>query len=76
MPPRLLIAALAIAVSACSLFPNWHWERPGASAADYEADLKHCKLLVYPGVDGMVTKQSVRAMHACMEGRGWRKVTD
>jgi len=55
---------------------SWHWEKPGASADDYERDEKYCKLQVYSGIDGAVTQASVRRMHACLEGRGWRKAED
>jgi hypothetical protein len=65
-------AALLFA-SGCMLISDWHWAKPGASEAEYDFDLKFCKQLIYPGVDGAVTQASVRAMHACMESRGWRK---
>ena len=32
------------------------------------------KQRIYRGVDGMVTNESVRRMHGCMEAKGWRKV--
>ncbi len=70
------VAAVCIilVMSACALFPGWHWEKHGATDGEYDADIKYCKLQIYPGVDGMVTKESVRRMQACMEARGWRKV--
>lgn len=61
-------------LGACSLFSTWHWERPGAGAADYSRDEIECKGRAYSGTDGMVTRESVRRMHACLEGKGWRKV--
>ncbi len=71
---RAVVAVCIILVmTGCALLPGWHWEKPGATDGEYDADIKYCKLQVYPGVDGMVTKESVRRMHACMEARGWRK---
>ena len=61
----------ALALTSCSLWPSWHWEKPGG---DYSADEKYCKLQAYSGADGAVTKANVRVMHSCLEGRGWRKV--
>lgn len=69
--PLLFLAILA----GCALGPRWHWERPGASPEDYDVDEKFCKVQSYSGTDGMVTKASVRRMHACLEARGWRKAT-
>lgn len=66
----LLIAAFT---SACSLLaPSWHWEKVGG---DYDADLRDCKTVTYSDSSGaMPTTASVRRMHACMEGKGWKKV--
>lgn len=70
---RLLsLSVAAVLLSACSILaPKWHWEKPGGS---YEQDERFCKAQIYSGTDGMVTNASVRRMHACMEGKGWRKV--
>jgi hypothetical protein len=73
---KLPALAATVLLGGCMLFPGWHWAKPGASEADYDIDLKFCKQLIYPGVDGAVTQASVRAMHACMESRGWRKTPD
>ena len=67
--------ALMAMCAGCAFGPRWHWERPGASPADYDADEKFCKVQSYSGTDGMVTQASVRRMHACLEARGWQKVT-
>ena len=69
-------AALLVLVAGCSLRPGWHWEKPGADDAAYEQDIKFCKLQAYSGADIAVTNENVRRMHACMQGRGWRKVSD
>lgn len=66
--------ALFLPLSACALFPSWHWARTGASEADYAIDEAQCKAKTYSGTDGMVTNASVRRMHACMEAKGWVKV--
>lgn len=70
---RLLsLSVAALLLSACSvLAPKWHWEKPGGN---YEQDERFCKAQTYSGTDGMVTHASVRRMHACMEGKGWRKI--
>lgn len=68
-----LVALLAM--TGCSLLqPAWHWSRPGASEADYEADIRFCKSQTDQAIDGAVTNASVRRIHGCMERRGWRKV--
>jgi hypothetical protein len=66
----VLLAGLA----GCALFPAWHWEKDGAASGEYERDVTFCKQRIYPGVDGLVTNESVRLMHGCMEAKGWRKV--
>jgi hypothetical protein len=59
--------------SACSLLaPSWYWEKAGG---DYDADVRDCKTVTFSDSSGaMPTTASVRRMHACMEGKGWRKV--
>ena len=69
--PLFISVLLALALAGCSLWPSWHWEKPGG---DYSTDEKYCKLQAYSGADGVVTKANVRIMHSCLEGRGWRKV--
>ena len=71
--PALLVATL---LPACALFSTWHWEKPGADADDYALDAKYCKLQTYSGTEGMVTQESVRRMHRCLESKGWRKVAN
>ena len=68
-----LFATLLPALTACALFPSWHWAKPGATPADYAFDETQCKAQIYSGTDGLVTHASVRRMHACLEARGWRK---
>lgn len=68
-----LVAACALLAGACALLADWHWEKPGASDAERDFDIRQCKQMVYPGVDGHVTKESVRRMEVCMMSRGWRK---
>lgn len=73
---RHLLTSIALLplLAGCMFGARWHWERPGASPADYGADEKYCKLQSYSGADGMVTQAQVRRMHGCLEARGWRKV--
>ncbi len=71
---RLGIVILLTVLAGCALISRWHWEKRGASEGDYEVDEKACKLQSYSGTEGMVTNESVRRMHRCMESRGWRKV--
>ena len=61
---------LVISLAGCA---SWHWEKRGG---DYAVDENFCKLQAYSGTDGMVTNASVRKMHACMESRGWQKVSN
>lgn len=69
-----LVALAMLTVAACSLMPDWQWERPGATDADYRFDETECKSRAYSGTDGMVTQARVRHMQDCMIGKGWRKV--
>lgn len=73
IPKHTLVLVVFLPLSACALFPSWHWAKTGASDADYTADETQCKARVYSGTDGVVTNASVRRMHACMEGKGWIK---
>lgn len=70
------IALLLLSVAACALRPTWHWEKPGATDEQYTSDLNHCKGISYSGTDGMVTKEMLRRMEACMEAKGWRKASN
>ncbi|MCL2344542.1 MAG: hypothetical protein FWC58_01650 [Desulfobulbus sp.] len=69
---KFLIPALLV-LAGCA---SWHWEKRGASAADYDLDEKYCKLQTYSGTEGLVTNASVRRMHACLEAKGWSKVAN
>ena len=72
---KLTLSCLGLAaLTGCALFPSWHWEKKGASEAEYSFDEAQCKAKVYSGTDGMVTNASVRRMHGCMEAKGWVKV--
>ena len=72
---KLTLSCLGLAALAgCALFSSWHWEKKGASEAEYSFDEAQCKAKVYSGTDGMVTNASVRRMHGCMEAKGWVKV--
>jgi hypothetical protein len=64
----------AVLLSSCALMSSWHWEKAGASEAEYSFDETQCKAKTYAGNDGTVTNATVRRMLACMEARGWRKV--
>jgi len=70
------LVILLLSLTGCALFPNWHWEKRGATDGDYALDERDCKVQSYSGTDGTVTKASVRRMHTCLEARGWRKVED
>lgn len=63
-----------VLLSGCALFSSWHWEKAGASEAEYSFDETQCKAKTYAGNDGTVTNATVRRMHGCMEAKGWRKV--
>ncbi len=70
-----LVALIQAAwLAGCGLMPSWHWEKRGASEAEYAYDEAQCKAKVYTGTDGMVTQASVRRMHGCLEAKGWAKV--
>lgn len=72
---RLAAASMTL-VAGCAFWPDWHWEKHGASETDYEFDVKTCKVLNPTPMDGTVTQLSVRRIHACLEGKGWRKVRE
>jgi len=70
------LAIILLSLAGCALLASWHWEKRGASEGDYEVDEKACKLQSYSGTEGMVTNESVRRMHRCLESRGWHKVAN
>jgi hypothetical protein len=74
MSAMKILLILSLALAGCALRPAWHWERPGASDADYRNDEIACKQQSYEGADGAVTQSQVRRMQNCLERRGWRKV--
>jgi hypothetical protein len=69
-----LSASVVLMLPGCSLWPTWHWEKPGAGDQDYSFDLNQCKAMTYSDASGVVTKESVRRMFACMERKGWSRV--
>ena len=69
----ILVGILFAALAGCALRPAWHWEKANATDEDYERDVKFCKQQTYSGTDYMVTTESVRRMHHCLESKGWRK---
>ena len=71
--PMKLLILMFIGLAACS---SWHWEKRGALDGDYARDENFCKQQVYSGTDGVVTKATVRSMHACMVAKGWRKASN
>lgn len=71
---RILNLVFSFALTGCALWPNWHWEKNGASESEYQADLTFCKSQTDQSLNGTVTNESVRRLHACMERRGWQKV--
>lgn len=76
LPRYLKLVTLCLLFTGCSLRQDWHWERAKASDADYETDLRFCKANTDQALNGAVTYESVRRIHACMEGRGWKKIAD
>jgi len=71
--PRCLALLLTSLLFGCTLLSSWHWEKSGASEAEYSFDEAQCKAKTYAGNDGTVTNATVRRMHGCMEAKGWRK---
>lgn len=69
-----LSACVVVLLAGCALRPTWHWEKPGASDEEYAFDLNQCKAMTYPDASGVVTKESVRRMFACMERKGWSRI--
>jgi hypothetical protein len=76
MKRRFYIGLAAfLLLSGCSLLrPGWHWEKAGASSAEYDSDISYCKSQTSQALDGAVTNESVRRIHACMQRLGWQKV--
>lgn len=70
---KRLLVPLLIPLAACTFGPTWHWVKDGTTDAQYTQDLNHCKAATYTSADGIVTKETVRRMHTCMETLGWRK---
>jgi hypothetical protein len=71
-----LSACIVLMLAGCALRPTWHWEKPGASDAEYSFDLNQCKTMTYSDASGVVTKESVGRMFACMERKGWTRVNN
>lgn len=69
---RYLILLL-VGLAGCALRPDWHWEKPDVGDAQYTHDVNQCKAATYSSADGVVTKETVRRLHTCMEAKGWRK---
>lgn len=61
--------ALALALTGCNTAPVW--EKPGASDAEFRADLGDCQSqVIASGARGI---QMAMAHRACMHSRGWRE---
>lgn len=70
---RMTLILILLGLAGCS---SWHWEKRGALDGDYARDENFCKQQVYSGTDGVVTKATVRSMHACLVAKGWRKASN
>lgn len=68
-----LLAIWLAGSTGCSLYPSWHWARPGADSQALAADENQCKTAVYTDASGIVTEASVRRMHSCMAAKGWAR---
>ncbi len=71
---RTVSIACLLLLSGCALMSKWHWEKAGASDAEYDADIRYCKTQTDQSIDGTVTDASVRRIHGCMQRRGWHRV--
>lgn len=64
---RALVAVLFL--TACALPPKV-WNKPGASAQDFEMDRGQCQAQAF-GVTGMPPMQVAIIYTSCMHGKGW-----
>lgn len=52
-----------------------YWEKPGASAREFEADRGQCQAQAF-SAPGMYTVQVAMIYNACMRGKGWYQVEE
>jgi hypothetical protein len=50
-----------------------YWDKPGASASDFEADKGQCQAQAF-STPGMYTMQVALVFNSCMRGKGWALV--
>jgi hypothetical protein len=69
---RYLIFALLL--SGCAMAPTkkTYWEKPGATQADFNADIGFCRAQAFsvPGALNNLAQAAI-VQSSCMQGKGW-----
>ena len=55
---------------------NWHWEKAGSSRNEFIMDNGQCKAQALSGTGGVLNIGTILILDACMQGKGWYKVSD
>ena len=54
---------------------NWQWEKPNASANEFNMDNGQCKAQGLAGTGGYLNMGTLMIIDSCMQGKGWYKVS-
>lgn len=66
---------LVLLIAAGCATKETYWEKPGASSAQFDADMGACRAQAF-GVPGAMNNlmQVAIVQSTCMQGRGWQQV--
>lgn len=76
MKAASLLMVTALLLTGCATDKGWSWQKSGASAQDYNMDNAQCRAQGLAGTGGMINFGTVMIMDACMQGKGWYKVSN
>ena len=76
MKAASLLIVIAVFLSGCATDKGWSWQKSGASAQDYNMDDAQCRAQGLSGTGGRINFGTLMIMDACMQGKGWYKVSN
>jgi hypothetical protein len=64
---------LSIILASCATNNNWHWEKSGASAQDFNTDQGQCNAQAFANPYSSLLHVAI-IQNQCLIGKGWRQV--
>lgn len=76
MKAASLFLVITVSLAGCATDKGWSWTKNGASAQDFNMDSGQCRAQGLSGTGGMLNFGTLMIMDACMQGKGWYKVSN